>query len=67
MRDDGLHDGGECETEDQRPEDLPSHGQRDFQGAYHCIDHPFLPRFDLSTRALRLSERARDTASRASC
>src|ERR1700730_15167561 len=47
MRDGGLHDGGECEAEDQRPEDLPSHGQRHFQCAYDCIDHSPLPRFDL--------------------
>ena len=45
LRDDCLHDGGECEAEDQRPEDLPSHGQRHSECAHDCIDHPPLPLF----------------------
>src|SRR5437588_11594366 len=28
LRDDGLHDAGEREAEDQRPEDLPEHAER---------------------------------------
>ena len=47
MRDDGLNDGGQCEAEDQWPEDLPSHGQRHSQCAYDCIDHPPLLRLNL--------------------
>jgi hypothetical protein len=48
MRDDSLHDGGEREAEDQRPQDLPSHSKRHFECAYDCIDHLLLSRFDVS-------------------
>src|SRR6516165_8670745 len=53
LRNGGLHDGGECETEDQGPEDLPSHGQRHSQCAYDCIDHPPLLRLNLFVQRWR--------------
>ena len=38
--DDGLHDGGQQEAQDQRPADLPGHRERQLHGAAHGVEQP---------------------------
>ena len=37
FRDDRLHGAGECEAQDQCPEDLPAHPEREREGLNECI------------------------------